>query len=303
MEADRGGPWGGSHTPVLLHQVVALLQPRSDAIVVDGTLGLGGHSAALANVLGPGGLLLGVDRDASALKRAEARLKGGAVPCRFFHASFSAIPQLLVEVGVGEVDAVLLDIGVSSLQLETPERGFSFRHGGPLDMRMDPSSPGPTAQDLVMQLPEDELADMLWRYGEERFSRRIAKRLVAARAEGTIATTEDLARLVRRAVPGRSRIDKATRTFQALRIAVNDELGELERALETVPEVLAPGGRLAVISFHSLEDRLVKQRFRDWAEDDVFRLVTRKPVRPETEEAAANPRSRSARLRVLERTA
>ncbi|MHC4887429.1 MAG: 16S rRNA (cytosine(1402)-N(4))-methyltransferase RsmH, partial [Planctomycetota bacterium] len=210
------------------------------------------------------------------------------------------IPEVLTLLKRGRLDRVLLDLGVSSIQLDTAERGFSFRQDGPLDMRMDPSS-GESAAELIQRLPEEELANLIYRYGEERLSRRVAKRIVEARRERSIKTTGELAEIVRRAIPGRSRIDKATRTFQALRIAVNDELGELQSSLDSVPMLLAPGGRFAVISFHSLEDRMVKLAFRDYASGGDFRVLTRKPIVAGSEEERLNARSRSAKLRVLER--
>ncbi len=290
---------GEEHVPVLLGPVLELLRPGPGMRVVDGTVGRGGHAERLVEAIGVHGALLAVDRDPEALDRARARLKDADARVLFEQASFCQIPQLLDAHELGTADRVLLDLGLSSAQLGRPERGFSFSEEGPLDMRFDPGSGGPTAAALLARLSEPELADLLHRYGQERFSRRIAKRVVRARGKKPIETTGELADIVRRAVPGRSRIDKATRTFQALRIAVNDELGELERALTVLPDRLAAGGRFAVISFHSLEDRLVKRAFR--ALPDEFREVTRKPVGPSAEEKRANPRSRSAKLRVIER--
>lgn len=289
------------HLPVLLNEVLDALAVAPGQVVVDGTVGLGGHAVRLAGAAGPRGRLVGLDRDPMALAAAHRRLSAQTCPFSLHRTPYSGLPEVLAALGMPAVDRILLDLGVSSLQLDTPSRGFSFRFDAPLDMRMGRSGLGPTAADLVNGLPETELADLLYTLGEERHSRRIAKRVVGARRKRTIETTGELAELVRRAVPGRSPIDKATRTFQALRIAVNDELGELQRALETFPDCLASGGRLGIISFHSLEDRLVKRLFRERAAAEGFALVTRKPIQAGDTERAANPRSRSAKLRVLER--
>jgi len=274
---------------------------RPGGFWVDGTLGAAGHALAILEGSAPLGRLLATDRDAESLERAAARL---AAPERaeLVHADFRELPRLLDERGRA-ADGVLLDLGVSSLQLDDPERGFSFREGGPLDMRLDRSR-GETAADLVARLPEHELADLIYQYGEERASRKVARAIARARQRAPIATTAALAGLVR-AVVRRGRrpgLDPATRTFQALRIAVNRELDGLGDALEALAGKLAPGGRLVVIAFHSLEDREVKHRFRGLARNG-FRLLTRKPVRPGEAERRANPRSRSARLRGLERPA
>ncbi len=294
------------HVPVLLESVVELLAVRPGGLYVDGTLGWGGHASA---VLAAGGRLVGTDRDPDALAAARARLGPGV---ELHHARFSALPALL---GGRRADGILLDLGVSSPQLDRPERGFSFRAVGPLDMRMDPTV-GEPVWAWLDHVGADELADVLWRYGDERASRRIARTIVARRAEPEVEplrTTRQLAELVASVVPADGRIHPATRTFQALRIHVNDELGELERALAALPECLAPGGRLVVISFHSLEDRAVKLRFRELAgeggERDLFgravhtpgfRLVERKARKGDDD---ANPRARSARVRALERIA
>lgn len=288
------------HLPVLLDDVVSLLAPRRDAYVVDGTLGGGGHAEAL---LEAGVRLLGLDRDPDALAAAGARLARFGDRVRLVHARYSELPGLLA----APPDGILLDLGVSSPQLDRPERGFSFRNDGPLDLRMDPTR-GEPAWAWLDHVDEAELADVIWRYGEERRSRAIARAVVAARP---LRRTVELAELVARTLPGRHPIHPATRTFQALRIHVNDELGELDRALSSFPALLAPGGRFAVISFHSLEDRPVKERFRALAgegtERDLygnplvppaFRLVERRARLGETD---PNPRARSARLRAIER--
>jgi 16S rRNA (cytosine1402-N4)-methyltransferase len=289
------------HTSVLLDETLELLAVRPGGLYVDGTLGLGGHAAAVLHRAAPEGRLIGFDRDREALGRAREVLASFAPRVRFEHGDFREAPKAL---GAEKADGILLDLGVSSLQLDRAERGFSFRLDGPLDMRMDQSA-GPTAADLVNRMPEDELADLIYELGEERASRRIARAIAAARQKRHFETTGELAEVVRRAA-GRSRrpgLDAATTTFQALRIAVNGELDDLEGALRELAACLAPGGTLAVIAFHSLEDRPVKQTFRSLATDKGFALLTRKPVRPGEAETRTNPRARSARLRALRREA
>lgn len=290
------------HLPVLLEETMDLLAVNASGLWVDGTLGLGGHAQEMLRRSAPTGRLLGVDRDAQALAVARERLAAFEGRTRFVQADYRALPELLQ----GEAPrGVLLDLGVSSLQLDDAERGFSFRNDGPLDMRMDPSR-GPTAADLVNRLPERALADLIFKFGEERASRRVARGIVWAREREPLRTTGQLAAVVRRSLarPGRRGhgIDPATRTFQALRIAVNGELEGLGECLRALAHTLAPGGRLAVIAFHSLEDRVVKEAFRDLA-GPAFRVLTRKPVRPGPEEEQRNPRARSARLRALEKVA
>jgi 16S rRNA (cytosine1402-N4)-methyltransferase len=282
---------------VLLAETMELLAVKSGGLYVDGTLGLGGHAVEILARSAPAGRLLGVDRDAETLERAREALARFGARARLVHADYRELPALLA----GEtVDGILLDLGVSSVQLDTPERGFSFRADGPLDMRMDRSG-GETAADVVRDTGERDLADLIYRYGEERASRRIARAIVDARRRERITTTAALAAVVRRAVRhSRPGLDPATRTFQALRIHVNRELEGLERTLEALASCLAAGGRLAVIAFHSLEDRAVKHTFRELAKGG-FRVLTRKPVRPTEAEERENPRSRSARLRALVR--
>jgi 16S rRNA (cytosine1402-N4)-methyltransferase len=239
-----------------------------------------------------------LDRDRAAVAAAADRLQG--LPVVVVQASYADLPRVLAERGWGPVDGILLDLGMSSDQLADPERGFSFQAPGPLDLRFDREE-GEPAWQWLNRLSERELADLIYRYGEERFSRRIARAIVARRQPGHVWTAAELADLVRRCVGRRrERIDPATRTFQALRIAVNDELGHLARALAVLPDCLRPGGRLAILSFHSLEDRLVKEAFR---RDPRLEVLTKKPIRPSPDEVAENPRSRSARLRVARRQA
>lgn len=290
---------GGGHLPVLLDEALELLNVKPGGLYVDGTLGLGGHAAEILRRSAPDGRLVGFDRDAEALARAAPALAPFGERARLVHADFREGGERLG----GELpDGVLLDLGVSSFQLDTPERGFSFRHDGPLDMRLDRSR-GETAAQVVGSLSETELADVIWRHGEEPRSRRIARAIVNARRVKRFETTGELAEVVRRAA-GRARrpgLDPATRTFQALRIHVNRELEGLGAALSAWARRLRAGGRLVVIAFHSLEDREAKQALRALAAEGGFELLTRKPLRPSPEEAERNPRARSARLRALRR--
>ena len=289
---------GMHHIPVLASEVIAWLEPRLGQIMVDGTLGAGGHTRALAERVAPEGVVVALDRDPNAVAAAEDNLRG--LPVKVAQENFSELREVLIEIGVERVDGILLDLGLSSDQLADESRGFSFQAAGPLDLRFDPTA-GEPAWRLVNRLSERHLADLIYRFGEERYSRRIARAIVERRSEGEIPTASELANLVRMAIPRskhEERIDPATRTFQALRIAVNEELKSLELALGRLPDCLRPGGRLAIISFHSLEDRLVKEAFRD---DPRLKNLTRKPVRPSEAEVAMNPRSRSAKMRVAER--
>jgi 16S rRNA (cytosine1402-N4)-methyltransferase len=267
-------------------------------------VGGGGHAEALLAASAPDGTLLGVDRDGEALAVAAERLRPFGARARLAQGDYRDLAALARAAGLGPFDGILLDLGVSSLQLDDAARGFSFGREGPLDMRMDRGGRGLTAGDLLHRLPPHALEGILREYGEERWARRIARALVAARARAPMATTTQLADLVARAIPRRAwppRIHPATRTFQALRIAVNRELEGLEEALEGAASLLAPGGRLAVISFHSLEDRAVKTAFRRLAAERGLALLTRRPVTPATGEVAANPRARSAKLRAIRR--
>lgn len=282
------------HEPVLLAEVLEGLQVRPGGLWVDGTVGLGGHASAILDRSAPDGRLLGFDRDAEALQVASSRLQSGRA--RFVHADFRAIPETL---GGERASGVLLDLGVSSMQLDTPERGFSFQQDGPLDMRLDQSEER-SAADVVNRMREDELADVIYRFGEEHASRRVARAIVAARRQAPIMTTSALAAIVRRAAKGRPGLDAATRTFQALRIHVNRELEGLGDALRAIAACLEPGGRLLVISFHSLEDREAKNAFRELGREG-YRVVTKKPLVASDDERRRNPRARSAKLRVLER--
>jgi 16S rRNA (cytosine1402-N4)-methyltransferase len=281
--------------PVLADEVVRLLDPQPGQTWVDCTVGGGGHSRLIAQRLGDSGRLIGLDQDPTMLELARPGLAGR--PVTLVHANFDQLADVLRNLGVETVDGVLADLGFSSDQLERADRGFSFKGDGPLDMRLDPTA-GETAADLVNTLSEAALADVFFEYGEERHSRRVARRVVERRQQKPFETTGELAEVVRRSVPRSGGIDPATRVFQALRVAVNDELGALDRLLSALPRVVRPGGRAGVISFHSLEDRRVKRAFRDAV---VWRPVTKKPVEAADEEVARNPRARSAKLRVAVR--
>jgi len=292
------------HVPVMRAEVVTALAPARGGLFVDGTVGLGGHAAALLEAGAT--RLLGIDRDEEALGRARDRLASWGGRVELVHADYRDLASVLDARGVARVDGIVADLGVSSLQLDGDGRGFSFQRDESLDMRMDRSH-GETAADVIATSSERELADVIYRFGEERYSRRIARAIVATREREPIATTGQLAAIVRRAVPrrGYSPIHPATRTFQALRIRVNAELDGLDVFVEIACRRLARGGRLAVIAFHSLEDRVVKHTLRRLVADEAMslRLLTKKPLSPGDDEVAANPRARSARLRSAECTA
>ena len=280
------------------------LDPKENDVVVDGTLGLGGHAETILKRIGPRGRLIGIDRDERSLCMAKERLRPYLEQTHFVLGDFRDLDRILSDLGVTQVNGILLDFGISSFQLDDPQRGFSFQMEGPLDMRMDQSNPY-SAFELVNSLPEEELAAILRDYGEERWHNRIARTIVRQRAMRPIATTGDLREVVLKAVPSRKgrgeRIHPATRTFQAIRIAVNRELESIDIVLKKCVDLLAPGGRIAVIAFHSLEDRIVKQQFRALAQEGKVRLVVKKPLRPGEKECQENPRARSARLRIAER--
>ncbi len=302
------------HAPVLLREVVDALRPAAGAVFIDGTFGGGGHARALLDAADC--VVWGIDQDREAIARGADLAGDRRNRLQLLHGRFGEMRELLNARGVSAVDGIVLDLGVSSFQLDDPARGFSFRHAGPLDMRM--GAEGKTAEDVVNETPEKELAGIIYTLGEERVSRRIARAIVRARAVAPIKSTDELARIVRSAMPGaRRRIDPATRTFQALRMKVNDELGELERGLVAAEHLLRVGGRLAVISFHSLEDRPVKEFLRERSRTSsprsrhlppadmprpTFKIVGARPRRPSEVEIEKNPRARSARLRVAERT-
>jgi 16S rRNA (cytosine1402-N4)-methyltransferase len=287
------------HVPVLLTEILEYLRPAAGGVFVDGTLGGGGHTRALVERVGEAGRVIALDLDPEPVRRAEHVLAGK--PVAVVAASYADIPEILDELEIAAVDGVLLDLGLSSDQLADATRGFSFQSDGELDLRYD-AEHGEPAWRMLARLSEEHIADLIYQYGEERFSRRIARRIVEERRTSPIRTASELASLVRSCVPRSRRhdIDPATRTFQALRIAVNGELDNLKIALRRLPDRLKPGGRLAIISFHSLEDRLVKAAFRD---DPRLTAITRKPIVAIEDEINRNPRARSAKLRVAERAA
>lgn len=303
------------HIPVMLSEVLDYLKPQANKVYIDGTFGGGGYSKAILSTADCS--VWGIDRDPDAIKRGEL-LSNSFPKLHLVETEFAKMDHALKTYDIHSCDGVVLDLGVSSYQLDQAERGFSFRYDGPLDMRMSQS--GPTAADLVNHLPEKEIADILWVYGEERFSRRIAKMIVKQRIEEPFKTTQQLANLIRNVIPAdKSGIDPATRSFQALRIKVNDELQQIQQGIQAALQLLKPEGRLVVVSFHSLEDRIVKDIMKQAAgkiaqpsrydpqalitrKNPVsYRLLTSKPVRPTEEECRINPRSRSARLRAIER--
>lgn len=300
------------HQPVLYHEIILALQPKNGGRYVDGTIGAGGHARGILEASAPDGRLLGLDVDPQALALARETLAPYGERVRLARASYTSLPGQLAALGWEAVDGILLDLGLSSMQLDTPGRGFSFQQDAPLDMRFDPQT-ALTAADLVNSLPGDELADMLYRYGEEPAARRIAQAIIRARP---LRTTLELASVIEAVLPRTGRIHPATRTFQALRIAVNAELEQVEAALPQAVAGLRPGARLAVISFHSLEDRLVKEYFRRESRDCLcparqpictcghhatLKEVNRKPITPGADEIAANPRARSAKLRIVKK--
>ncbi len=309
------------HIPVLCDEVLDYLKPQSDGVYVDGTVGLGGHSYAILNTSAPNGRVIGIDLDLEALTIAKERLQPFEDRGRLINGNFAKMQVLLEHYSIDAVDGILLDLGVSSLQLDTPHRGFSFNHAGPLDMRMGTEHKldanqeiAPSAMQVVNNSTIDTLADIFKRYGEERFARRIAARIVEARQQMSITTTTHLAEIVKNVVPQkRSKIHPATRVFQALRIHVNRELENLEAGLDVAISLLKPGGCLCVIAFHSLEDRIVKQRFRTGARACIcppktpicicehkpsLQILTKRPVVPDASAIRHNPRARSAKLRV-----
>ena len=310
------------HIPVLCDKVIAFLKPKPDGVYIDGTVGLGGHSATILETSAPDGRVIGIDLDLEALAIAEDKLRAFGERCSLVSGNFAEMDVLLERHSVHAVDGILLDLGVSSLQLDTPHRGFSFSHTGPLDMRMNSregSGREPdaslTAMEVVNDSPMNVLVDIFKRYGEERFAKRIAGRVVRARQQRPITTTTQFAEIVKQAVPRKaSKIHPATRVFQALRVHVNAELENLEVGLDAAVSLLKPGGCLCVITFHSLEDRIVKRRFQAWAKTCIcppktpvcicehspsVEILTKRPVLPDVAEIQQNPRARSAKLRAV----
>jgi 16S rRNA (cytosine1402-N4)-methyltransferase len=288
------------HVPVLEAEVIQLLRLRKNGVYVDATLGLGGHAERILESIGPAGRVIGFEWDEQAARIAADRLRAYGGRLTIVHRSYAELVEGLKEEGIDKIDGLLLDLGVSSLQLDRSERGFSFQVDGPLDMRMDKRLKD-TAADLVQRLSKEELADIIYNYGEERQARRIADFIVRERAIGKVERTGQLAEIVASAIPRKFHPKTkhvATRTFQALRIAVNREFDNLVNVLAAAPDVLHPGARLGVITFHSVEDRIVKQTFTG---NPAYKVITRRPVSPGADEVAGNPRARSAKLRVAER--
>jgi len=291
------------HQPVMLKEITGSLNLKSGDIVLDATLGGGGHAREILDRILPDGRLIALDADEAALERAADILKDYGGAFIFVNENFRNVDRVLAKQNIKHVNAALFDVGVSSYQLDEDSRGFSIRGDGPLDMRMDRRQKV-TAHDIVNRLKERELSDIIKKLGEERYHKRIARYIVEARNRRPVATTSELAAIIHKAIGFRSknsRIDPATRTFQAIRIAVNDELSALEEGIKKTVSWLAPGGRIAVISFHSLEDRIVKNLFRGYAALGVLKVITKKPLRPGPEEVAVNARARSGRLRIAER--
>jgi 16S rRNA (cytosine1402-N4)-methyltransferase len=292
------------HIPVMPQEALALLRLPQGAVAVDGTLGLAGHALLMGQVLGPHGHLIGIDRDNASLGLAQKKLASLSLKIDLLKGSFSDLKSILAGLKVSAVDGILLDLGISSFQLDDGARGFAFSTDGPLDMRMDQDSKGTSAADLVNTLKETQLETIISEFGEERFARRIAAAIVMQRSRARITTTKSLADIILRALPKgytRGRIHPATRTFQALRIAVNEELEVLSLGLEGCFRMLKKGGRLCVISFHSLEDRLVKNKFKSLAMEQEGIILTKRPLVASDEECAANPRARSAKMRAIEK--
>jgi len=296
------------HLPALFLEVLEYLDCQPGKVYVDGTVGSGGHSRGILDKSSPTGKLIGLDWDEEALGRAWKNLSSFGGRVELIKANFKDLRSVLDSLSISGVDGILLDLGVSTEQLESRDRGFSFRWEAPLDMRMSQETPI-TAQDLLQNLSSEEIGTLLQEYGEERWARRIAKNIVRQRQRAPIGTTGELVAVIEKSVPPQHRrIHPATRTFQALRISVNEELSNLRIFLNQCPELLNPGGRLGIISYHSLEDRIVKNHFRQWIQkrgekDRGFRVLTRKPVVPSPGEVAQNPRARSAKMRVVERLA
>ncbi|MDD4954252.1 MAG: 16S rRNA (cytosine(1402)-N(4))-methyltransferase RsmH [Candidatus Omnitrophica bacterium] len=293
------------HIPVMTEEVLNYLNLAPGKIIVDATMGTAGHSRLILERILPGGRLIGIDRDKQSLESARQRLSDFSGSCDFVHGNFMNIDTILKSLDVKKIDGVLFDLGISSFQLEDPQRGFSFQNEGPLDMRLDTES-YISAYDLVNNLTEEEISNLLWSFGQERWHNRIAHLLVEERKRSPISTTSQLADIVTRSIPARyryryHRIHPATRTFQAVRIAVNRELESLEEAINKAFTVLEKGGRICVISFHSLEDRIVKFAFRHAAGEQLLNIITPKPLVPRFQEVESNPSSRSSKLRVGEK--
>jgi len=290
------------HIPVFLNEVLDLLCIKSEGVYIDCTIGEGGHAEAILNIIHPKGFLIGIDCDKSVLEIAESRLGKFACSLKLVHDNFLNITDICSRLNIEAVDGIIFDVGMSSYQIDNPERGFSFNKNGPLDMRMDRSS-NLTAQSLINNLSYDELAEIFFKYGEERYSKRIASRIITERKKGSIQTTGELVTIIKKAIPlKRYRIHPGTRIFQALRIATNNELEDLSAAVTHGFSLLKKEGRMCIISFHSLEDRIAKNKFREFKMNGQAKIITKKPLIPTKEEVNKNIRSRSAKLRVVEKT-
>jgi 16S rRNA (cytosine1402-N4)-methyltransferase len=293
----------GSHNPVLSKEVIDFLNPAPGEIIVDATIGGAGHSEQILQRITPGGMLIGIDRDEETLRLASERLRPFKGSFKLINKNFKYLKEILKDMGVNKANGIIFDFGISSIQMEAWQRGFSIKNDGPLDMRMDRSQ-NLTAKDLVNHLRETELSSIIRDFGEERFHRRIAKKIVEERRHKEISTTAELSDVILRTFPychNKYKIHPATRTFQAIRIKVNDELGSIQEALNELPEILEKGAKACVISFHSLEDRIAKNTFKEFKAQGLFNILTKKPVTAKEEEIISNPRSRSAKLRAGER--
>ncbi|MEK6634734.1 MAG: 16S rRNA (cytosine(1402)-N(4))-methyltransferase RsmH [Planctomycetota bacterium] len=289
------------HKPVMVEEVLDYLNPQTGQVIIDCTVGGGGHASKIMSKIKPNGLLIGIDKDMEILQTAKQHLSEIGNIFKLYHADYSEIDEVLRQAGTDKVNGVLLDLGSSSLQFDQAERGFSFSKEGPLDMRMDRSQ-GITAKDLIHRLSEQKLEELFSKYGEERWSRRIARAILKEENDTGITSTRQLANIIERAVPrGKSKIHPATRVFQALRIAVNKELESLEVFLNKIHNYMTVGARIVVISFHSLEDRIVKNKFSERAKQNIFQILTKKPITPGEAEIERNIRCRSAKLRAAER--
>ena len=291
------------HRPVLMKEVMHFLNPSPGKVIIDATVGGGGHAEEIARRISPGGILIGIDKDSESLKIVSERLKVKDIDLKLINRDFRKIKQIVDELNIGEVDGILCDLGISSIQMETAERGFSIKNNGPLDMRMDRKQEI-MAREIINNFTESELSSLIKDLGEDRFAKRIARGIVNSRRKKKIESTSELANIVLRSIPYSKKkwhIHPATRTFQALRIIVNDELGAIEDALMDMPAILKKGGRVCMLSFHSLEDRIVKTMFRNFKSEGVFSILTKKPVRPGEDEVLVNPRARSVKLRAAEK--
>jgi len=291
------------HRPVLLREVIDYLNLAPGKVIIDATIGGGGHAEEILPKIIPAGFLIGIDRDSESLEIASRKLECFQGSFKLVNKNFRYIKDILKDLGVKEADGILFDLGISSIQMESAGRGFSIKNNGPLDMRMDKSQ-SLSAKGLVDSLREEELSDLIRDFGEERFHRKIARKIVEERRKRRISTTQELAEIISNCIPSknkRCKIHPATRTFQAFRIRVNDELDSIEEALRDAPNVLKRGGRLCVISFHSLEDRIAKNILREYKTKGIFNILTKKPIVPKEDEILVNPRSRSAKLRVGEK--